>query len=502
VSLRVRLLLAVGAVAVVALVVADIATYSSLKSFLYDRVDQSLESAHFRYEGPGLGPGRGGVGDTYVEVRSNEGEVQPLTAGIRRGAQRENEYTPKLPDTISGFTSRGFAEPVKFFTVRAVQRGGPRFRVRASQFSNGQLVIAQPLDEVSGTLRRLLGIEVLVTLGALVTAAGVGWWLVRVGLHPLGDVEATAVAIADGDMDRRVPGDDAPTEVGRLARALNTMLARIQEAFAVRDATEARLRRFVADASHELRTPVAAVGAYAELFDRGASTRPEDLQRVMTGIRSETQRMGELVQDLLLLARLDEGRPLDRKPVELVALAAEAVETASAVGPAWPVRLDAAGPAEIAGDRTRLRQVLDNLLGNVRAHTPPGTDAVVRITSDGAWVEVSVVDHGPGLSGEQRDRVFERFYRVDPSRSRQQGGSGLGLAIVAAIVEAHGGTVSVAAPPEGGAAFTVRLPQSAPDADDDGGGADGAEDGGGADGAEDADGDDGTTTPRSDAIRT
>jgi two-component system OmpR family sensor kinase len=464
-SLRVRLLLAVGAVALVALFAADVATYSSLKSFLYQRVDQSLNGATDALFRPGRGPFRDDFGGSssvvYVERRYSDGTVRRYP-GHRPGGQ---EFEPDLPANLAS------SRPDRTLTVDAA-------RARVLQTDDGgQVIVAVPLDDTRATLRRLLGIEVLVTLGALLTAAAAGWWLVQVGLKPLDDVEATAVAIAGGDFDRRVPGDDAPTEVGRVARALNTMLGRIQDAFATRDATEARLRRFVADASHELRTPVAAVGAYAELFERGASTRPEDLERVMSGIRSETKRMGELVQDLLLLARLDEGRPLERQPVELVALAAEAVETATAVGPAWPVRLDAAGPAEVVGDRPRLRQVLDNLLGNVRAHTPPGTEATVRIaTEDGGFVTIAVIDRGPGLSEEQRERVFERFYRVDPSRSRQQGGSGLGLAIVSAIVTAHGGTVDVAAPPEGGAAFIVRLPQVL--------------------------GGDGTTTPRSDAIRT
>jgi two-component system OmpR family sensor kinase len=288
-----------------------------------------------------------------------------------------------------------------------------------------------------------------------------GWWLVRLGLRPLADVEETAAAIAEGDLDRRVPGDDQATEVGRLAHTLNTMLGRIQDAFAERDATEARLRRFVADASHELRTPLAAVSAYAEVFERGASTRPDDLTRVMAGIRTETKRMGDLVQDLLLLARLDEGRAPERQPVEVVGLAAEAVEAATTVGPEWPVRLDAAQPAEVVGDRTQLRQVLDNLLANVRAHTPPGTAAVVTIALAGTDVEIKVSDRGPGLSDEQRDKVFERFYRAEASRSRQQGGgSGLGLAIVAAIVAAHHGRVTVTAPLEGGTVFTVVLPQA------------------------------------------
>jgi two-component system OmpR family sensor kinase len=274
-------------------------------------------------------------------------------------------------------------------------------------------------------------------------------------------VEATAHAIADGDLDRRVPGDDAKTEVGHLALAFNTMLGRIQDAFSARDATEARLRRFVADASHELRTPVAAVSAYAELFDRGANVRPDDLGRVMTGIRAETARMGDLVEDLLLLARLDEGRPLEQDAVELVTVAAQALDASRAVGPEWPMQLDAAHPVEVMGDAARLRQVFDNLLGNVRSHTPPGTATTVRLLEVGDEAVIEVADNGPGLDPEQASRVFERFYRVEASRSREHGGAGLGLAIVAAIVGAHGGRVEVTSSVEhSGAVFVVRLPMS------------------------------------------
>jgi two-component system OmpR family sensor kinase len=289
---------------------------------------------------------------------------------------------------------------------------------------------------------------------------------VHVGLRPLRSIEDTAEAIAAGDLDRRVPGDTKRTELGRLARVLNTMLARIQDAFAQRDATEARLRRFVADASHELRTPVAAVAAYAELFERGASERPDDLARVMSGIRNETGRMAQLVDDLLLLARLDQGRPLEHEPVELVAVAGQAVDAARAVGEAWPVELEAAAPVEVDGDEHRIRQVFDNLLANVRAHTPAGTHTVVRVERVDGDAVVTVRDDGPGLGEEQARRVFERFYRADPSRSRQHGGAGLGLAIVAAIVAAHRGRVTLASEPGAGATFTIRLPLARPDGAD------------------------------------
>lgn len=464
-SLRGRLLLAVGAVALIALLTADVATYSSLKNFLYDRVDQSLDSAQQPLEqglnGEDHGPRGGGPPDagrlapgTFVEIRDSNDTASFTTPARFRGG---DQYTPDVPDHIDLAGAKD-----KFLTVGSVESGGPEFRVRAASLpSNGQLLVAVPLDDTVATLHRLLAIEVAVTVAALITAAALGWWLVRVGLHPLAEVEATADAIADGDLDRRVPGDDAKTEVGHLALAFNTMLGRIQDAFAARDATEARLRRFVADASHELRTPVAAVSAYAELFERGANVRPDDLGRVMTGIRAETARMGDLVEDLLLLARLDEGRPLEQDPVELVTVAAQAIDSSRAVGPDWQMRLDAAHPVEVMGDAARLRQVFDNLLGNVRSHTPPETATTVRLFEDGDEAVIEVADNGPGLDPEQAEKVFERFYRVEASRSREHGGAGLGLAIVAAIVGAHGGTVHAGSSFEqAGAVFTVRLPMT------------------------------------------
>jgi two-component system OmpR family sensor kinase len=487
VSLRLRLLVALGASALVALLAADLVTYSSLRSFLYQRVDRSLDDAHLSLErelGGGGAGGNGGVGGdaerpgppaesrvatvapgTYVQVRDATDRVLGSTPSHERGGRL---LEPALPAHIGGLkTGQGPGEARTYLTVGS-KGSGPQFRVRASTLANGnQLVLAVPVDDTTATLHRLLLIEAAVTTAALAAATALGWWLVRVGLRPLRQVEDTAAVIAGGDLDHRVPGDDANTEVGHVARALNIMLARIADAFAERDATvdalrrsEERLRRFVADASHELRTPLAAVAGYAELFERGASERPEDLARVMRGIRTETARMAELVQDLLLLARLDEGRPLAREPVELVSLVAEAVEAARAAGPDWPVEVRADRPVEVVGDAARLRQVVDNLLANVRAHTPRGTRTETRVTADGdrGGAVVQVIDHGPGLGREGAARVFERFYRADASRSRTLGGAGLGLAIVAAITGAHGGTVEASPTPGGGATFTVRLP--------------------------------------------
>src|SRR5207248_3018917 len=252
---------------------------------------------------------------------------------------------------------------------------------------------------------------------------------------------------------RRVSPADDDTEIGRLGLAVNTMLERIESAFAERQQTENRLRRFVADASHELRTPLTSIRGYAELFRRGAASRPDDLAKAMHRIEEEAARMGVLVEELLLLARLDQGRPLPRQPVDLSAMATEAVGDARVVEPDRPIDLDVDvdGPARVTGDATRLRQVFDNLLANVRTHTPRGTPATVRVRADGDTAVIVVEDQGPGMTDDEAARAFERFYRVDPSRARTSGGVGLGLSIVSAIVAAHDGEVRVDSVPGQGA---------------------------------------------------
>jgi two-component system OmpR family sensor kinase len=271
----------------------------------------------------------------------------------------------------------------------------------------------------------------------------------------------TAGAIAAGDLTRRVEPADDRTEVGRLGLALNAMLTQIESAFEERRASEDRLRRFVADASHELRTPLTSIRGYAELFRRGAADRPEDLSKAMGRIEAEAARMGILVEDLLLLARVDESRPLERERLDLAALAAEAVDDARIAAPERRVELAAVADVAVIGDRVRLRQVLDNLLDNVRAHTPAEVRTAVRVSAEDDEAVLGVEDDGPGLDVDDVDRVFERFYRTDASRARSSGGSGLGLSIVAAVVAAHGGTVSADRSPLGGARFRVRLPLAA-----------------------------------------
>jgi two-component system OmpR family sensor kinase len=304
------------------------------------------------------------------------------------------------------------------------------------------LVIGISLHETDRSQRSLIAIEVIVAAAALLVAALVGGPLVRVGLRPLRRVEQTALGIAEGgDLDVELPGGHRPTEIGRLASALNTMLSRIRTVFAERDSTERalrdseeRMRRFVADVSHELRTPLAAVSAYAELCERGARDRPDDLERALRGIGFESARMRELVEELLLLAHLDEGRPSASTAVDLNEVVVDAIWAARAVSPAWPITLRASDVVVVVhGDANRLRQVVDNLLSNVRTHTPPGTVTTIELRADRRAL-LTIRDNGPGMSAAQASHVFERFYRADPSRSRASGGAGLGMAIAEALV--------------------------------------------------------------------
>jgi len=516
-SLRLRLLLAVGAITLVALGLADFAVYGSLHSYLYRQVDSSLEASHRAigltldhpanspYPGgtPGargatppiehggslaptspaaspagpLGPGassfcndaRSNAPGMFIEVLTSSHKVATATSGVERcpAAQPGGAaYSPKLPAVISGFATSAPdpAESMVSFNAASTTTGGPDFRVLASELGDGRvLVLASSLAGVGSTLSQLLLVELLVTAGALVAAIALGLWLVRVGLRPLRDVERTAEAISAGELLHRVPNVNGRTEVGHLAAAFNVMLERIQLLVADLRASESRLRRFVGDASHELRTPIAAVSAYAQLFREGAATRSEDLARVMSGIERESGRMARLVNDLLTLAKFDEHRVGEREPVELVGLVLEAVETARLVGTAWPIEFVADEPIEVLGERSALRQVADNLLANVRAHSPEGTRTTVSVRHIGLLACFEVADDGPGISEEEAKLVFERFFRVDPSRSRETGGAGLGLAIVASIVSAHGGQVVATSGPEGGAIFCVTLPAIGPE---------------------------------------
>ncbi|MGC5009655.1 sensor histidine kinase [Streptosporangium sp. DT93] len=391
---------------------------------------------------------------SFLQVRDARGDVvrTVLPADVRPGATWPRRPTAADPD--GAVHVREDASP---------DLGGPfasedQWWLRYSRLPDGRILVAGiRTAEYDAVTKRLTGVLAAITLLALCVLALVAFRAIRHALRPLDDIAETAQAIGGGDLTRRVEPAGPHTEAGRLGLALNAMLGQIEAAFGERTASEERLRRFVADASHELRTPVASIRGYAELFRRGAADRPGDLATVMARIEAEAEHMGVLVHELLLLADLDERRPLEREPVDLADLAAEAVAASAAVDPGRPVTLRLAGPVLVLGDRTRLRQALDNLLANVRTHTPAGTAATVTVRAEGDDAVVEVRDEGPGLSAEQAARAFERFYRADPTR---RSGTGLGLAIVAAVADAHHGHAR-ALPSGSGAAFELRLPRGA-----------------------------------------
>lgn len=460
-SLRTRLLVATVIASFLALLIVDGATYALVTRSQLDQVDHDLERSHTPIERATLSPPDERADaiervapSTYVEVRDEANRRVTVVPLRRTGAQPLRLARIDLAPNPS---SRNDDDAV-FATVRDTT-GKTKVRIRVSQQeAGGSLVIGQSIARVEQTRQRLVQVLSAGTLAALAIVGAIGAWLVRVGLGPLTDVETTAAGISETDLNRRIQGANEHTEVGRLASTINRMLERLAHAFDLRQASEERMRRFVADASHELRTPLAATAAYAELFDRGAKDRPEDLARAMAGIKTETARMTELVDDLLLLAQLDEHRPLQRSPVDLDEIAANAVQAAHVVAPDRHVGLHIDDVVVVSGDPSRLRQVFDNLLANVRSHTPPGTPCHMTIARDGDVAVVSVTDEGPGIPVTDLARVTNRFFRADASRSRSSGGSGLGLAIVAAIVEAHDGTVSITNRPEGGLRVEIRLP--------------------------------------------
>ncbi|HEX5404066.1 MAG TPA: HAMP domain-containing sensor histidine kinase [Pseudonocardiaceae bacterium] len=391
----------------------------------------------------------------------------------RTPAPANNAPTPQLPANPAIGTA---------FTVPSQSGGGNNWRVLATAVpttttagadSTATVVVATDQSQVDVAIDDLSQMYLRISIGALVLLGGLGYALVRSSLRPLEEVERTAEGIAAGDLSRRVPVRRPRSEVGRLAGAFNTMVERIESAFRARERSEAsarsseeRMRRFVADASHELRTPLTSIRGYAELYRQGAATSSADVAGVLRRIEEQAARMGLLVDDLLLLARLDQQRPLEHMRVDLVVLTVDAVHDVHAVAPDRSVGLrlpqadDSDEPAEVPvlGDEARLRQVLGNLVNNAILHTPPGTPVEVRVRAEYPDAVLEVADKGPGLPPDQAERLFERFYRADPARGRISGGTGLGLAIVAAIVAAHGGRVEVATTVGVGTTFRVLLP--------------------------------------------
>jgi two-component system OmpR family sensor kinase len=471
VSLKIRLIAVLCAFVIVALATTDAITYASFRSYAVGQLDQQLfRSANLVARNLGFSNPLGGPGSDFANQAVTPGT---LATELSPNGQRllpwtsfsaKTQSSPLLPASLASEAARASGGAPQYRTVRGTG-SIESYRVLEASLTNGNVLVeAIPLTETDGALHRLLELELLVSGAVLIALAAAAWLIIRLSLRPLQKMADTAGEIAAGDLSQRVKETDNRTEVGRLGRALNVMLGRIETAFREREASEARLRRFVADASHELRTPLTSIRGYAELFQHGLVDRPADLDTAMRRIDSESIRMAGLVDDLLLLARLDQGRPLEQEPVDLAALAGDAVQDARAIDPSRTVSFEAPPSCPIIGDDARLRQLLGNLVSNALAYTPAGSPLEVIVTvvaSQGvapSKVRISVVDHGPGIPPDAVAHVFERFWRSDPARVRSHGGAGLGLSIVAAIADAHGGHVSIIGTPGGGATFSVELP--------------------------------------------
>ncbi|GAB3157210.1 HAMP domain-containing sensor histidine kinase [Micromonospora sonneratiae] len=507
--LRLKLVAAVLALVAAALVVISVTTTFFLRSYLVEQLDSELRDYVHDLETelewvlsiPDVNKITVGQPPTDFVLVITDSQTQRVKGAAYDTGRFRLADLPPWPETAQGFADLE-GEPR---TVRA-RDSLVRWRMLYTELPGGlRIAVGQNLVDVDLAVNRLVWIDVLVGGAVLIMLASLGAAIVRTSLKPLVEIERTAAAIAGGDLSKRVPdpeaGDPEPTsELGRLSRALNAMLSQIEAAFTARAASETaarsaesaardaavaaqaseararrseeRMRQFVADASHELRTPLTTIRGFAELYRQGAAGSPEDTARLVRRIEDEAARMGLLVEDLLLLARLDRERPLTLAPVELPVLAADAVHAARAVAPDRDIRLDVvpgSGSLVVFGDDARLRQVIGNLMANAINHTPSDARVTLRLRSElGSLAVVEVADTGPGLTPEQTERVFERFYRADSARTRRADGAtgtGLGLAIVAALVAAHNGTVEVVETPGGGATFRVRLPL-APETDE------------------------------------
>ncbi|MET8128997.1 HAMP domain-containing sensor histidine kinase [Streptomyces sp. NPDC005065] len=500
-TLRTRLVVsAVTLIAVVAAVIGSVTTIA-FHSYMYDKLDKQLYSIAMRASKPPPGGGAAGAGGQPMPADGPDGD--PLAFIDARGQPFGTLGAVSVDGSITVSsvveessaaleqTAAAAERPLKGAEEKALEAAdievgdGARsvdlpglgaYRVTAVEGADGTatVLVGIPAAEVRGALTALILVEVCVTGAGLIAAGIAGAAMVGVALRPLRRVAATATRVSELQLHsgevaplERVPATEADsrTEVGQVGAALNRMLGHVGSALAVRQESEMRVRQFVADASHELRTPLASIRGYAELTRRGREETGPDTRHALGRIESEAERMTGMVEDLLLLARLDAGRPLSYESTDLSPIVVDAVSDARAAGQRghhWRLELPDE-PATVHADPTRIHQVLVNLLANARTHTPPGTTVTARVRAGAAhpWVTLEVQDDGPGIPAQLLPHVFERFARGDASRSRSAGSTGLGLAIVQAVVAAHGGRVEVRSVP-GCTVFAVHLPAVLP----------------------------------------
>ena len=469
-SLRNRLILASVVLTSLAIMASDFAANTALRSYLISQVDSQLinisNTSLARLDRAGIAPLVNADDGSPFKILEPLRGVPTATSVTLLDINGEliGQVGGELGGQVFAVTGMSITEALKYknkpFTIEG-DNGTPDVRALAQVLPTGMgsVVVANSLAEVDKTLTKLRFLFFILGLIALLAIALISRWIIALGLKPLEKVEDTAEAIAAGDLSARLPAAKPDTEVGRLTTSLNAMLGQIEESFAVRVASENKLRRFVADASHELRTPLTAIRGFAELHRQGAIVGEDKTKELINRIEKESIRMSTLVEDLLLLARLDQSREIASDPVDLNTLINEVAISARAAGVDHPIDLNL--PMDeifVLGDSQRIHQVLANLLANARTHTPSGTQ--ITITAEQLINEtiISVADNGPGLSQSDQEKIFERFYRADPARVRSAGeGSGLGLSIVDAVMSAHGGYVSVKSELGIGSIFTLHF---------------------------------------------
>ncbi|WP_308471694.1 HAMP domain-containing sensor histidine kinase [Arthrobacter sp. ZGTC212] len=472
-SLRTQLVAIMAVLMVITVTITGLATIYVLRQILVTRLDAEIDDnapAVARYLVSEGQNGDASLFQFYGLYLRDDGSYGPETHSDPRAD------TPDVPH----YTAQEVLELEQAGkTVPGTAPGSKGWRLKVFALENvpGSVVVALPLDSVATTVDEAASLVFSVGLLGTLGATGIAYWAVTRQFRPLSQVEKTAAAIAAGDLSRRVDVGNPATEIGRLSRSLNAMLAHIETAFAARTKSEQKMRRFVQDASHELRTPLVTIRGFSELYRHGALQKPEEIGAAMGRIESEAKRMGQLVEDLLTLARIDEQRPLEYAPVDLMLLGNDAAMDARASAPGRDIRVvgldgQQPRPAPTIGDEARLRQVVANLMTNALRYTPDGSPieiavGVAPVIHNRSDAVLEVRDHGPGISEEDAARVFERFYRADSSRYRETGGTGLGLAIVAALVAQHDGTVRLSETEGGGATMSIRLPYRAPEEFDD-----------------------------------